>query len=94
MISVAANPGWDITGMQDHFPNRFDRLAQDAKTGARSQILAATDSSLIGGEFIGPKFELWGEPKQIKGSHTSRDLTAAKRLWEISEELTGQSFLS
>jgi NAD(P)-dependent dehydrogenase (short-subunit alcohol dehydrogenase family) len=94
VISIAAHPGWAITGLQDNFPHRFDRFAQDAKTGARSQILAATDPSLIGGEFIGPKFELWGEPKQIKGSHASRDLAAAKRLWEISEELTGQSFLS
>jgi NAD(P)-dependent dehydrogenase (short-subunit alcohol dehydrogenase family) len=92
--AVAAHPGWAITGLQDNFPNRFDRFAQDARTGARSQVLAATEARLSGGEFIGPKFELWGEPKPIQGSKASRDLATAKRLWELSEELTGQGFLS
>lgn len=94
VISVAAHPGWAITGLQENFPHALDPLAQDAKTGARSQIQAALREDLVGGEFIGPKFELWGEPKQIQGSKASRDLAIAKRLWDLSEELTGQGFLS
>lgn len=92
--SIAAHPGWAITGLQDNFPHRFDRLAQDAATGARSQVVASVDESLTGGEFIGPRFELWGEPKQIKGAARGRDLETMRKLWQFSEELTGVSFLA
>ena len=92
--SIAAHPGWAITGLQENFPHVLDPLAQDAKTGARSQIHAALGDGLQGGEFIGPEFELWGKPKQIKGSSASRNLDTAKRLWELSEELVGLEFLS
>ena len=34
----------------------------------------------------------WGKPKLIKGTAHSRDLPLASRLWEISEELTGEKF--
>lgn len=91
VLSIAAHPGWAITGLQDNFPNRLDPLAQTAKQGARSQ-LAACNWELTGGEFIGPSLELWGEPKLIRGSKHSRDLAVSKRLWELTEELTGEFF--
>lgn len=94
VLSVAAHPGWAITGLQKNFPNRFDRFAQDAATGARSQIQAALDETLTGGEFYGPSRELWGNPKQIKGSKTSQDLELSKRLWELTEELIGIKFFA
>jgi NAD(P)-dependent dehydrogenase (short-subunit alcohol dehydrogenase family) len=92
VVSIAAHPGWAMTGLQDNFPNRFDRFAQNAKQGARSQIMAAVRADLVGGEFIGPAQELWGEPKLIKGTKQSRDLALMKQLWELSEELTGATF--
>ncbi len=92
--SVAAHPGWALTGLQINYPNRFDFLAQSAETGARSQIRAATDESLMGGEFVGPRWEAWGRPALIGGSKRSNDLELMKRLWEISEELTGVKFLA
>lgn len=92
--SIAAHPGWAITGLQQNFPHKLDRWAQDAKTGARSQLMAALSKELTGGEFIGPRFELWGEPRQVKGAARGRDLQAMRRLWEISEELTGVTFLA
>ncbi|MEL0135064.1 MAG: SDR family NAD(P)-dependent oxidoreductase, partial [Aquiluna sp.] len=92
--SVAAHPGWALTGLQINYPNRFDFLAQSAETGARSQIRAATDESLMGGEFVGPRWEAWGKPALIGGSKRSNDLELMKRLWEISEELTGVKFLA
>ena len=93
VLSIAAHPGWALTGLQTNYPNRFDFLAQDAKTGARSQLLAANQPGLTGGEFIGPRFEAWGNPRELTGSKRSRDLGLMKRLWEISEELTGAKFL-
>lgn len=91
VLSIAAHPGWAITGLQDNFPHRLDPLAQTARQGARSQLAACT-WELTGGEFIGPSLELWGEPKQIRGSKHSRDLAVSKRLWELTEELTGEFF--
>jgi len=92
VVSIAAHPGWAMTGLQDNFPNRFDRFAQNAKQGARPQIMATVRADLVGGEFIGPAQELWGEPKLIKGTEQSRDLGLMKQLWELSEELTGATF--
>ncbi len=92
--SIAAHPGWAITGLQENFPHQLDRFAQTAKAGAKSQLRAATDASLKGGEFVGPKWELWGEPKLLKGSSRSRDLDIAAKLWQSSEELTGVKFLA
>ncbi len=92
--SIAAHPGWAITGLQENFPHQLDRFAQTAKAGAKSQLRAATDASLKGGEFVGPKWELWGEPKLLKGSNRSRDLDIAAKLWQSSEELTGVKFLA
>lgn len=93
VLSVAAHPGWALTGLQANYPNTFDFLAQKAATGARSQIRAALDSNLTGGEFIGPRFEAWGEPTLIAGSKHSRDLEISQRLWKVSEELTSSKFL-
>lgn len=91
VTSVAAHPGWAITGLQKNYPHKLDGFAQDAATGARSQILAST-TAVSGGEFFGPKFELWGEPKKLNGSKTSQDLLLSKKLWESTEELIGLSF--
>jgi NAD(P)-dependent dehydrogenase (short-subunit alcohol dehydrogenase family) len=92
ILSIAAHPGWALTGLQVNVPNTFDFLAQKAEVGARSQIRAALDPGFKGGEFIGPRFEAWGEPKLIAGSKHSIRLDVMKRLWEISEELTGEGF--
>lgn len=92
--SIAAHPGWAVTGLQENFPHTFDRFAQSAKTGARSQIRAATDASLRGGEFVGPRWELWGDPKLLRGSTRSRNLEISAALWQTSEELTGVKFLA
>ncbi len=92
VLSIAAHPGWALTGLQSNYPNTFDFLAQKAEVGARSQIQAALSPGFKGGEFIGPRSEAWGSPKMIEGSKHSRRLDVMKRLWEISEELTGESF--
>jgi NAD(P)-dependent dehydrogenase (short-subunit alcohol dehydrogenase family) len=89
--SIAAHPGWAITGLQENFPHALDRFAQTATQGAQSQIFAATNA-LAGGEFVGPRFELWGAPKRIKGSSHSRDLQISQTLWELSEQVVGEKF--
>ena len=92
--SVAAHPGWAITGLQENFPHILDPFAQTAKQGARSQIEAALGSDIESGDFVGPNLELWGKPRKIKGSKRSHDVQAMAALWRTSEELTGVKFLS
>jgi NAD(P)-dependent dehydrogenase (short-subunit alcohol dehydrogenase family) len=92
--SVAAHPGWAITGLQENFPHVLDPLAQTAKQGARSQVYAALGSEIQGGDFVGPSLELWGKPKKIAGSKRSQDRTRMQALWAASEAITGVKFLS
>ncbi|MEK9578291.1 MAG: SDR family NAD(P)-dependent oxidoreductase [Aquiluna sp.] len=92
VVSIAAHPGWAITGLQDNFPHTFDRFAQNADQGAQSQVMAAAAQGFSGGEFIGPNLELWGKPKKIAGSSHSRDLEISNKLWTLTEELIGENF--
>lgn len=92
--SIAAHPGWAITGLQENFPHILDPLAQTAKQGAQSQIFAALSTTVQSGDFIGPSLELWGKPKKIQGSKLSHDTAAMAALWRTSEELTGVKFAS
>lgn len=92
--SIAAHPGWAVTGLQENFPHVLDPFAQTAKQGAQSQIYAVLGSDIDSGDFIGPSLELWGKPKKINGSKRSHDASAMAALWRTSEELTGVKFLS
>jgi NAD(P)-dependent dehydrogenase (short-subunit alcohol dehydrogenase family) len=91
--SIAAHPGWALTALQGNNPTPWDRFAQSAQAGARSQIKAVLDQGILGGEFVGPKWEMWGEPTTLKGSARSKKLDIMQQLWATSEELTGSKFL-
>ena len=103
--SVLAHPGYSDTNLQSSGPtgpmkailavgNRL--LAQDAKQGALPQLFAATEPSVEGGSFIGPDGfqEFRGSPKIVEPVGRARDADTALRLWEVSEELTGVTYLS
>ena len=69
-------------------------IAQSADDGALPSLYAATFPGLPGGSFVGPDgpFEARGAPRVVGSSPASKDASTAKRLWEVSEELTGVSF--
>ena len=92
LASVAAHPGVARTLVKSDgtFSRRFWR--QDARLGARSQIFAATDPRLGGGEFIGPLFVNRGPATRVRGLSTAYDLELAQKLWESSEAVTGITF--
>ena len=105
--SLAAHPGYASTHLQAAGPemagNRFNvRLmemanrvfAQSDAAGALPQLRALTDPDLTGGEFIGPGGigEVQGSPKQVKAKRAAYDADAARRLWDISAELTGVTY--
>ncbi|MFX1254357.1 MAG: oxidoreductase [Promethearchaeota archaeon] len=71
-------------------------FAQSAEMGALPMLYAATCPDIKGGEYIGPTrvMNMRGYPKKVRSNKESYDLDVAKRLWEISEELTGVRYES
>jgi hypothetical protein len=67
--------------------------AQSAERGALPTVYAAT-ADIPGGSFVGPDGfqEMRGEPKVVRATRAARDPDSARRLWEISEQLTGVRF--
>ena len=102
-IAVACHPGYAATNLQavgprmegstliesiTDFGNRF--LAQSAVMGALPTLYAASAPAVHGGDYIGPDgfLEQWGHPKKTTSNARSHDRAAARKLWELSEELT------
>ena len=103
-VSVAAHPGYSATNLQHVGPrmegSRLSALlmsfgntlfAQSDEMGALPQLYAATAPDVRGGEYFGPDgiAESRGHPKRVDSTKASKDTEAARRLWEVSEELTG-----
>jgi NAD(P)-dependent dehydrogenase (short-subunit alcohol dehydrogenase family) len=93
-IAVASHPGWTATELQRHvgllnFLNRF--FSQSIDMGALPTLLAATDAEVKGGDYFGPSGwqEMKGYPRKVKSNELSQDPDIAKKLWTISEGLTG-----
>jgi hypothetical protein len=59
--------------------------------GALPTLYAATAPDLPGGSFVGPDgfLEQRGHPHLVTGAGKAYDQEAWRRLWEVSEELTG-----
>lgn len=97
-IATASHPGWTATELQRtaggvvQYLNGF--FAQDITMGALPTLQAAIEPSLKGGEYFGPDgfMEMRGYPVQVKSNELSQDQAIAKKLWEVSTELTGVKF--
>src|ERR1019366_592868 len=67
-------------------------LAQDEDGGALPTLYAAA-ADIPGNSFAGPSFmEQRGPAKLVGRSDAARDTGVARRLWDVSEELTGVRF--
>ncbi len=68
--------------------------SQRPERGAEPALFAATSPTVIGGGYYGPDglFELTGGPKPAKVPRTARDAAVARRLWDVSEQLSGVVF--
>jgi NAD(P)-dependent dehydrogenase (short-subunit alcohol dehydrogenase family) len=102
VLATAAHPGYAATNLQFHSGRRTldllsmlgNRLiAQDEQAGALPTLYAAV-ADVAPGSFAGPDgpMEVRGKPKLVGRSKAARDDDTAKRLWELSEELTGVPF--
>ena len=98
--SLAAHPGYAATNLQSASPPLIDRIvmkvsnaviAQSDEMGALPTLFAATEPGLEGGTYIGPDGpnEQRGHPTIVSPSGRARDEDTARRLWQVSEELTG-----
>jgi NAD(P)-dependent dehydrogenase (short-subunit alcohol dehydrogenase family) len=98
--SVAAHPGYARTNLQFAGPPWYEQLimrvanpilGQSADMGALPTLYAATVAELPGGSFVGPDgfMQQRGYPHIVTAAGKAYDEDAWRRLWEISEELTG-----
>ena len=62
--------------------------------GALPTLRAATDPGVLGGQYYGPDglFEMRGHPKVVASNVRSHDTDVQRRLWAVSEQLTGVAF--
>jgi NAD(P)-dependent dehydrogenase (short-subunit alcohol dehydrogenase family) len=94
-IATAAHPGASDTELMRHQPALMasvaKRLVQNAEMGALPTLRAATDPGVTGGQYLGPRgfAQSRGYPKVVKSSKQSHDIELQRRLWTVSEELTG-----
>lgn len=104
-IAVAAHPGVSNTELVRHIPGTnlpfYSRLAglvtNSAEVGTLATLRAATDPAVLGGQYYGPAFPspafgLVGHPKLVISTRQSYDAELQRRLWAVSEELTGVTY--
>jgi NAD(P)-dependent dehydrogenase (short-subunit alcohol dehydrogenase family) len=101
-IAVAAHPGGSNTELARHLPMIFKPaisllgpvVFQSAAMGALPTLRAATDPHVEGGQYYGPDgfAEQRGRPKLVSSSAQSHDEDLQRRLWTVSEELTGVTY--
>ena len=96
-LVVAAHPGWTATDLQRHsgifsFLNNF--FAMPIEQGTLPTLRAATDKNANSGNYFGPDGfrEMRGYPVKVESNELSHDKEIAKKLWKVSEELTGTTF--
>jgi NAD(P)-dependent dehydrogenase (short-subunit alcohol dehydrogenase family) len=102
VIATAAHPGYAATNLQSHSSQPImdvvmklgnHVLAQSLEDGSLPTLYAAF-ADIPGDSYAGPDGlgEMRGRPKLVGRSRAAKDELVARRLWEVSEELTGVSF--
>src|ERR1700733_11932319 len=96
-IATAAHPGLAATELMRHSPAAAivaPLFSQNAAMGALPVLRAATDPGVVGGQYYGPSGFLGtrGYPELAASSGRSHDEAVQRRLWTVSEELTGVTF--
>jgi NAD(P)-dependent dehydrogenase (short-subunit alcohol dehydrogenase family) len=101
--SLLAHPGYSATNLQSTGPTGMMKslmavgnrlVAQAADMGALPTLYAATAADVESGDYYGPDGfgELRGHPTKVKVIPEGRDPEAGRRLWTISEEMTGVTY--
>jgi NAD(P)-dependent dehydrogenase (short-subunit alcohol dehydrogenase family) len=102
VIATAAHPGYAATNLQFHSESRLldllsrvgnRLLAQDEAGGALPTLYAAV-ADIPGNSFAGPGgfMEQRGPAKLVGRTEAAKNADVARRLWDVSEELTSARF--
>jgi NAD(P)-dependent dehydrogenase (short-subunit alcohol dehydrogenase family) len=97
--ALAVHPGYAATNLQGHTGSRLQSalmaignrvIAQSDEMGALPTLYAATQD-LPGGSYVGPDGfkEARGHPTLVGRTDAAHDEETARRLWDLSERLTG-----
>jgi len=107
LTSIPVHPGISKTSIVDNGPGTGSKdlkvrvlkvvaplIMQDDVMGALPTLYAATAPEAKGGEYIGPDgfMEFKGYPKVVQARPQALDEAVAKKLWQVSEELTGVKY--
>ncbi|MGX7829538.1 SDR family NAD(P)-dependent oxidoreductase [Actinokineospora sp. 24-640] len=101
VVALAAHPGVSDTELLRNSPRLLRLTAplaaplmQSADRGALPTLRAATDPSAAGGEYYGPNgfAQTRGYPVVVGSSRQSQNPDIQRRLWTVSQELTGVAY--
>lgn len=97
-LSVACHPGVADTELSRHLPRAFFLVAplirpffNTSAMGAWPTLMAAADADIESGRYYGPSVrgETTGPAKRVSSTPASHDKQLAKKLWDVSIEMTG-----
>ena len=99
-MALACHPGYSATNLQFSGPQGLMipvmavsniLFAQRAELGAYPSVLCAAGAEVEAGGYYGPAGfqELGGPVRPVEMENFARDMEAARKLWDVSEELTG-----
>ena len=101
-IAVAAHPGISNSELWRHIPvtnlpgvmKLVGLISNSPAVGGLATLRAATDPAVQGGQYYGPSGfnEMIGHPVLVDSNAKSHDVDVQKRLWTVSEELTGVKY--
>ncbi len=109
VVALGAHPGFAATDIRRHSPKLSTTsvvgrwleglgalFTPTAAEACRSIVHAARDEGVRGGDYWGPSgfLEIAGEPGRARVNPIARNLDLARRLWSLSEALTGVRYLS
>ena len=102
VLAMAAHPGYAATNLQFHSGKRMqdmfsvvsNRLLGQSEEGGALPTLYAATADIPPNSYAGPGgfMEQRGPAKLVGRSAAAQDMDVARRLWEVSEELTGVRF--
>lgn len=105
LLSAAAHPGGTATNLQTSGPREgrelpkfgqwvLGRVMQSVETGILPSLYAATSADALPGAYYGPDgfYELRGNPKLAHVPKRALSEADSRRLWEVSETLTGVTY--
>lgn len=102
ILALAVHPGGSDSGLFDEMSRltyyTFKLLSpfilNSSSSAAKPSMFAALSKDLSGGEYLGPQGfnEFKGKVGIAKRSDYSKQEDIAAKLWQLSEEMTGQTF--